>query len=73
MSAEQLSRATLKKTLATTSLPEYVATHSPKTDYLAPFRTRQYVIPRAHPVHAVQKSLTCTSLSIILLSVFQPT
>ncbi len=30
-----------KKTLATASLPEYVATHSPKTDCLAPFRTRQ--------------------------------
>ncbi len=30
------------KTLATTSLPEYVATHSPITDYLAPFRTRHF-------------------------------
>ena len=29
------------KTLATASLPEYIATHSPKTDYLAPFTTRQ--------------------------------
>ncbi len=30
----------LIKTLATANLPEYVATHSFKTDYLAPFRTR---------------------------------
>ena len=30
----------LIKDLATASLPEYVATHSHQTDYLAPFRTR---------------------------------
>ena len=29
------------KDLATASLPEYVATHSHQTDYLAPLRTRQ--------------------------------
>ena len=44
-SSEQLPRATLPyscpiKTLATTGLPEYVATHSYPTDYLAPLRTR---------------------------------
>ncbi len=44
-SAEQLHRAMLPlplaiKDLATASLLEYVATHSPKTDYLVPLRTR---------------------------------
>ena len=42
-SAEQLHRAMLPlpfTDLATISLPEYIATHSPKIDYLAPFRTR---------------------------------
>ena len=43
-SAEQLHRASCYchwpiKTLATASLPEYVATHSLRLDYLAPFRT----------------------------------
>ena len=45
MSAEQLLKATLLlllaiKDLAAASLPEYVATHSHQTDYLAPLRTR---------------------------------
>ena len=45
MSAELLHRAMLPlllpyKDLATASLPAYVATHSLKTDYLAPLRTQ---------------------------------
>ncbi len=44
MSAEQLCRAMLPllpyKRPCPASVPEYVATHSPKTDYLAPLRTR---------------------------------
>ncbi len=48
-SAEKCSSAMLLlplpyKTLATTSLPEYVATHSPKTDYLA----YQRMLPHTH-------------------------
>ncbi len=45
MSAEQLPSCHWPtKTLATPSLPEYVATHSPKTDYLAPLRTRHHAV-----------------------------
>ncbi len=44
-SAEQFAElchcCCLIKDLATTSLPEYIATHSHQTDYLAPLRTRQ--------------------------------
>ena len=50
MSAEQLLRATLPllaiKDLATASLPEYVATYSHQTNYLAPLRTRHLFMTR---------------------------
>ena len=52
ISAEQLCRAILllplPKTLATASLPEYVATHYHQTDYLAPFRTRHFTQTGLH-------------------------
>ncbi len=54
------------KTLATTSLPEYVATHSLKTDYLAPFRTRHLLTEKniaAYWATSSQQMLLETSLT----------